>query len=333
MIDWLGFHGDTFRGVPVLVTGGAGFIGSHLIEALVSLGAEVTAFDDLSNGDWNNLRGCDADVRVVTASIAETRELGEAMTGQRYVFHQAALGSVPRSVEEPERYFDVNVTGTVNVLQAAREAGVKRVMYAASSSAYGDPPDDGAKVETMPVRPLSPYAATKLAGEHAMRAWSNSYGLDTASLRYFNIFGPRQNPHSAYAAVIAAFAKALHVGQSGVIYGDGTQSRDFTYVANAVHANLLAARSERPLNGEVFNVAVGARVSVNVLHERMAEQFGHTEAGPSYEPARAGDVLHSLADITAARETLGYEPLVGFSEGLAATCDWYAQTLSQTASD
>ena len=332
-MDWGSLHHDAFRGRRVLITGGAGFIGSHLVEALTALGAEVVALDDLSGGDWANLEGFDQGVEKVTASILEMDKLVRAIDGCRYVFHQAALGSVPRSVEEPELFHRVNATGTLNVLQAARRAGVERVVFAGSSSAYGDPPGDGPKVETMPPLPRSPYAATKLAGEHSMRAWSHSYGLDTAVLRYFNIFGPRQNANSAYAAVIAAFAKALQRGEPGVIYGDGTQSRDFTHVANAVHANLLAARAAGPLEGEVLNVAVGGRVSVNELHTEMARQWGCEALEPIYRPARAGDVLHSQADITRAGRVLGYRPVVDFEAGLAQTADWYKRCLAGCAVD
>ncbi len=326
-MDWTTHHGDFFKGAPCLVTGGAGFIGSHIVEALVQLGAEVTAIDDLSGGDWANLDGFGDGVEQVTDSILNTDALATATAGRRFVFHQAALGSVPRSVKEPVLYHRVNVMGTVNVLEAARAAGVERVVYAGSSSAYGDPPVDGPKVETMIARPLSPYAVTKLAGEYDMRAWSHCYGLDTAITRYFNIFGPRQNANSAYAAVIAAFAKAMMGGQAPLIFGDGEQSRDFTFVHNAVHANLLAARCREKLGGEVFNVACGDRVSVNTLFKSMAEQYGMGDVQPQYDPPRAGDVRHSLADISKCREILGYEPLVSFEQGLAQTVDWYKDNL------
>jgi UDP-glucose 4-epimerase len=214
------------------------------------------------------------------------------------------------------------------VLEAARQAGVGRVIYAASSSAYGDPPDAQApKLERQSPGPLSPYAATKLAGEFAMRAWAHCYGLDTASLRYFNIFGPRQNANSAYAAVIAAFARALLAGDRPVIFGDGRQSRDFTHVDNAVHANLLAARCDAPLAGRVFNIACGRRVTVHALFDRMAELLGSSGVAAEHVDARAGDVRHSLADISRARDVLGYEPGVSFEDGLAATCAWYASML------
>ena len=322
-MNWPQLHADFFRSKRVLVTGGAGFIGSHLIEALVALKADVVALDDLSNGNWSALDGFNSSVETITGSILDRAAIDRATRGVTYIFHQAALGSVPRSVEQPDLYYNVNVLGTINVLQSAKAAGVKRVMFAASSSAYGDPPEDRLKVETMPPLPRSPYAATKLACEHAMRAWYHSYGLDTAVLRYFNIFGPRQNPNSAYAAVIAAFAKALHAGKTALIFGDGSQSRDFTYVANAVHANLLAARNEKPIAGEVLNVATGQRVDLIHLFGEMAALFGRPDEKPQFKPVRAGDVLHSQADIAKIKSTLGYNVLVPFSQGLAETVKWY----------
>ncbi len=326
-MDWKAIHGPSFTRQRVLVTGAAGFIGSHLVEALVALGADVVALDDLSAGKWSNLTGFGDRVRQITGSILDTALLTDATQGARYVFHQAALGSVPRSVEQPHIYYQVNVIGTFNVLQAARAAGVTRVLFAGSSSAYGDPPIDCPKVESMPPLPRSPYAATKLAGEHALRAWSHSYSLDTAVLRYFNIFGPRQSPDSAYAAVIAAFAKALQLGKPPTIFGDGLTSRDFTFVANAVHANLLAARAPGPLEGNIFNVACGQRVNLNQLYTGMARLYNRTDLKPNYTAERSGDVKHSLADISAAKRTLNYEPLVTFDQGLAQTVAWYQQNL------
>ena len=328
LVHWPDLHGEHFRGVRCLVTGGAGFIGSHIVEALVGLDADVVALDDLSGGDWANLAGFGQNVEQITASILDPKAIARACDGCRYVFHEAALGSVPASVERPVDYHQVNVMGTVAVLEAARAAGVGRVVYAGSSSAYGDPPDaDAAKVETMPPSTLSPYAASKLAGEHAMRAWAHCYALDTAVTRYFNIFGPRQNANSAYAAVIAAFAKALIQGQPPMIFGDGEQSRDFTYVANAVHANLLAARAPTPIGGQTFNVACGRRVTVNQLYDLMAGQLGRADVRPTCKPPRPGDVRHSLADITAAREAIGYDPVVAFDRGLGVTVDWYKQVM------
>jgi nucleoside-diphosphate-sugar epimerase len=311
----------------VLVTGAAGFIGSHLCQSLVQIGADVVGLDDLSHGSWDNLEDVGPQVDQHTVSILDAAAVSDAVRGCRYVFHQAALGSVPRSIDEPELYHQVNVTGTLNVLQAAHRAGVKRVVFAASSSAYGDPPVDGPKVESMPPLPRSPYAATKLAGEHMMRAWAHSFGLDTVSLRYFNIFGPRQSPASTYAAVIAAFAKALHEGRGGTIFGDGSQSRDFTHVANVVHANLLAATAQGDLMGEVFNVGCGGRIDLNRLHGAMARLWGRADLAPTYAPVRAGDILHSQADIASIGGRLGYEPIVGFEEGLADAVAWYRRRL------
>lgn len=326
-MNWKALHHDYFVGRRVLVTGAAGFIGSHLVESLVALGAKVRAMDDLSRGDWANIAGFDSSVEKITASILDSEAIARACEGCGYVFHQAAFGSVPASVEQPMLYQEVNVIGTMKLLQAATHARVRRVMFAASSSAYGDPPGDGAKVETMPTLPRSPYAATKVACEALMRCWCHSYGLDTVSLRYFNIFGPRQNANSAYAAVIAAFAKAMKAGRPGLIFGDGTQSRDFTFVSNAVQANLLAARSEKPLCGEVINAATALRISVNELHNQMASLYGLPNLKPVYAASRAGDVMHSLADISKAKRLLGYEPLVNFSDGLKETCRWYAGNL------
>jgi len=321
---WRQLHGDAFKGRRVLVTGGAGFIGSHLSETLVLLGADVVVIDDLSGGSRENLTGF-SPVTFVEGSIVDREVLKSATDGCSYVFHLAALGSVPRSVEQPRLYNDVNTTGTLNVLEAARAAGVKRVMFAASSSAYGLNPVPW--VETMPVLPRSPYAATKVAGEGLLRAYAASYGLDTAALRYFNIFGPRQNANSAYAAVIAAFAKAILAGQQPTIFGDGTQSRDFTHVDNAVHANLLAARSPRPLAGEVINIACGQRVTVTELAQQAAAALGRPELMPVYAAERTGDVKHSVADLTRAKEILSYQPIVPFSEGLRQTLDWYRQAV------
>ena len=332
LTDWRSLHGDAFNNTKTLVTGGAGFIGSHLVEALLELGAEVAVLDDLSGGDRANLAGFGAAVgdrlRFVEGSILDRTAVDRAMEDCSLVFHQAALGSVPRSVEQPERYVAVNVTGTLNVLEAARSAGACRVMFAASSSAYGDS-EVLPKVESMPVAARSPYAATKVAGEALLHAYAQSYleggGPDTVSLRYFNIFGPRQNANSAYAAVIAAFAKSLLAGEAPTIYGDGEQSRDFTYVDNAVQANLLAARSERPLGGTVCNVACGQRDTVNELAATMGQVLDRPGLEPAYKPERAGDAKHSLASLEKVESTLGYRPVVAFADGLEATSRWYAR--------
>lgn len=325
MTDWRKLHGNHFDGARVLVTGGAGFIGSHLAEALSQLGAQVVVLDDLSGGSVDNLRGF-ANVQFVEGSILNEAIVQRCTDGCDYALHQAALGSVPGSVADPVRYHHVNATGTLNVLEAARKAKVKRVMFAASSAAYGDS-EQLPKVETMPVLPKSPYAANKVADEALMRAYASSYGLDTVSLRYFNIFGPRQNANSAYAAVIAAFAKALFANKNPIIFGDGEQSRDFTYVHNVVHANLLAARSQKPIGGEVINVACGQRITVNELANMMIDIVGK-KLTPEYQPERAGDVKHSLADLTKARQILGYEPIVAFRPGLEETVKWYGTVLS-----
>jgi len=326
LTDWQQLHGTHFSGSRVLVTGGAGFIGSHLTEALIDLGAEVVVLDDLSGGDVVNFESykdrAGERLRFVEGSILDAGLLNGLVEGCRYVFHQAALGSVPRSVELPVKYHDANATGTLNVLEAARAADVERVMFAASSSAYGDS-EVLPKVETMPVLPRSPYAANKVYAEALMRGYACSYGMDTACLRYFNIFGPRQNANSAYAAVIAAFAKDLLDGEHPTIFGDGEQSRDFTFVDNAVHANLLAARSESKIEGEVMNVACGERVTVNQLAATMAGLYGRPDLTPMHKDERAGDVKHSLADLGLIRSMIGYEPLVGFEAGLAPTCEWY----------
>ena len=331
LTDWRNLHGSAFDGKRVLVTGGAGFIGSHLCEALVALGADVTAFDDLSGGDASNFDtfsdAAGDRLRFVNGSILDAERVAKLAEGCEFVFHQAALGSVPRSVEQPVRYHEVNATGTLNVLEAARKARVRRVMFAASSSAYGDS-ETLPKIESMSVRPKSPYAANKVACEALMRAYAGCYDVDTASLRYFNIFGPRQNANSAYAAVIAAFAKAIAAGDRPVIFGDGEQSRDFTFVDNAVQANLLAARASSRINGEVMNVAVGERVTVNELAAAMASLMGRPDLKPVHREERAGDVRHSLADLGLAKALVGYEPVIGFDQGLEATVRWYESVLA-----
>ena len=332
LTDWRALHGDYFDGLRVLVTGGAGFIGSHLVESLIDLGSRVVVVDDLSGGDEANFdtfrdrAGDRLDFRK--GSILDVALLTEVTCGCRFVFHQAALGSVPRSVAEPVLFNEVNTTGTLYVLEAARQAGVTRLMFAASSSAYGDS-EELPKVERMPVLAKSPYAANKAACEALCRAYAGSYGIDTGSLRYFNIFGPRQNANSAYAAVIAAFAKALNADEQPVIFGDGEQSRDFTFVDNAVHANLLAARSVEPIGGEVLNVACGGKVTVNQLASMMARLMGRPHIQPRYEAERAGDVMHSMADLTLVKRTIGYEPIVDFNPGIESTVSWYESVFAR----
>lgn len=319
--NWQNLHGDSFRNKRVLVTGGAGFIGSHLTEALSILGANVLVLDDLSGSDGSNIAHLQ-NVALIRGSILDDAAVTRAVTGTQFVFHLAAMVSVPASVANPQIYHQVNTHGTVHVLDAARRAGVKRVMFSASSSAYGDS-EVLPKIESMPPMSMSPYAATKCAGEQYIRAYACSYEMDAVSLRYFNIFGPRQNANSAYAGVIAAFAKMLLNGQHPTITGDGKATRDFTYVHNAVHANLLAARHATRLNGDVFNVATARSCTITELATKMAESLGRPDLSPTYIAPRPGDVKHSLADLTKSRAELEFEPIVHFEEGLDATVKWY----------
>ena len=321
----------SLEGRVCCVTGGAGFIGGHLVDALVSLGARVTVIDDLSNSDAAQIAGLidlePGQVRFVHASILERTALDEAMEGADLVFHLAALGSVPRSVEDPTRTWLVNATGTMRVLEAAARAKARRLVYSASSSAYGDNPTLP-KVETQATEPMSPYAAAKLAGESLCRSWSACYGLETACLRYFNIFGPRQAADSAYAAVVPAFIRTLFAGGAPIIFGDGEQTRDFTHVSNAVAANLLAATREQPLRGEVVNIGAGVRTSVNTLAGLLAILCERPGAVVDYRPVRVGEVRDSVADISAARNLLGYTPVTPLQEGLAQTVAWYRSELA-----
>jgi nucleoside-diphosphate-sugar epimerase len=318
-IDWKQLHGRAFVDVPCVVTGGAGFIGSHLVDALIDLGARVKVIDNLDSGSASNVnRGA----AFVNASILDAGAMRTELSAAAVVFHQAAKVSVPASLLDPARYHEINVNGLLNVLEASRHAGVKRVMFAASSSAYGDS-ETLPKVESMTILCKSPYAANKAAGEHLVRAYANSFPLDAVSLRYFNIFGPRQAANSPYSGVIAKFASQLLQGQSPTITGDGTATRDFTFVFNAVHANLLAARHAERLNGEVFNVATSVRTSIRTLAESMSSLLDKPALTPTYLPARAGDVMHSQGDIARIRNVLGYDVIVPFGEGLNATVDWY----------
>lgn len=333
--DWQALHGDHFNDIRALVTGGAGFIGSHLTEALLELGARVVVLDDLSGSDGSNLvplgRRFGERLTFLQGSILDRPLLMQATKGAGLVFHEAALASVPASVANPDQYAQVNIAGTFNVLETARELGVKRVLFAASSAAYGDS-EVLPKTESMAAMSKSPYAATKVAGEALLAAYAGSYTLDTCSLRYFNIFGPRQNANSAYAAVLAAFAQAvLEKGKAPMIFGDGLQSRDFTFVANVVHANLLAARSTRRLNGAVVNVGCARQVTVNELAQMVLSELGHPDWQPEHGPERAGDVKHSVADLTQARKLLDYQPIVGFEEGLAPTLAWYREQMAPAA--
>ncbi|MFN2501041.1 MAG: SDR family oxidoreductase [Pyrinomonadaceae bacterium] len=305
----------------VLITGGAGFIGSNLAEELIRHGAKVRILDDLSTGFRENLEEIVGDFEFIEGDINDDSVVAAAIEGVEVVFHQAALPSVPRSIEDPAETHRVCVDGTFNLLSHARNSGARRFIYAASSSAYGDQPTLP-KVETMRSDPLSPYAAAKLTGELYCRAFNNVYGMETVSLRYFNVFGPRQNPASMYSGVISRFIDALMTDQAPVIYGDGEQSRDFTYITNVVDANIKAAQTNKGL-GETINVANGERVTLNELLDTLRSITGRTNALPEYQPARDGDVKHSQADNRRALECLDYQKLVGLEEGLKKTIDWW----------
>ncbi|MFT3744719.1 MAG: SDR family oxidoreductase [Pyrinomonadaceae bacterium] len=305
----------------VLVTGGAGFIGSNLADELIRQGAKVNIIDDFTTGFQENLDEITGDFNFIEGDINDDAAVSKAIEGVEIVFHQAALPSVPRSVEDPAETHRVCVNGTVNMLIKSRDAGVKRFVYAASSSAYGDQPVLP-KVETMKPDPLSPYAAAKLAGELYCRAFNNVYGLETVALRYFNVFGPRQNPASMYSGVISRFIDALMSGQTPVIFGDGEQSRDFTYIANVVNANIKAAQTTKGL-GETMNAANGDRITLNELLEVLKKITGKNDAVPEFREPRNGDVKDSQADNRRAIECIQYEQLVGLEEGLRNTIDWW----------
>jgi UDP-glucose 4-epimerase len=310
-----------------LVTGGAGFIGSNIVETLVRRGETVVVLDNFSTGKRDNLAGFQDRIQVVEGSITDLPTVRRATEGADFVLHQAALASVQRSVDDPLTSNEVNVKGTLNVLVAARDAGVQRVVYAASSSAYGDT-EVLPKREDMAPRPLSPYAIQKWVGEQYCSVFSSLYNLDTVALRYFNVFGPRQDPASDYAAVIPIFVTRLLAGTSPTIYGDGEQSRDFTFIDNVVDANLRACTGG-PKRGAVVNVACGARYTLNELFRQICELIG-VQRQPAYGPARAGDVRHSMADIAQARAVLGWEPRVDFATGLRRTVEWYRASMSVT---
>jgi len=305
-----------------LVTGGAGFIGSHIAEALVKRGDRVRVLDSLITGRRENLSSFAGSIEFIEGDIRDYATTLRAAEGASVIFHQAAVPSVPRSVAEPVLNHDINVNGTFNVLMAAREAGSRRVVYAASSSAYGDT-ETLPKHEEMSPSPLSPYAAAKLFGEYYCRVFSQVYNLETVSLRYFNVFGPRQDPSSPYSGVISKFITTLLDGEAPVIYGDGEQSRDFTYVENVVEANLRAAESAEAI-GQVVNLGIGERVTINQLLTELQEIIG-TNLTACYKETRAGDVRHSLATISRAGDLIGYRPSVGLAEGLRRTVTWYQQ--------
>ena len=302
-----------FQGVSVLVTGGAGFIGSHLVDALAARGARVRVLDDLSTGRKENL----PDVELIEGDIRDPETCRAACEGAEYVFHQAALGSVPRSMSDPGTSIAVNVTGTANVFAAARKEGTRRVIYASSSSVYGDG-ETIVKREGEEGRPLSPYAASKAMGEELAEVFGRCYGQELVGLRYFNVYGPRQSPDGPYAAVVPRFFRACSAGEAPVIHGDGEQSRDFTWVGDAVMANLLAAGVPAAACGRAYNVARGERTTVKELAARVRELVGGG-LPPRHEPPRPGDVRHSQADTSAAEAALGFRAAVGLAEGLERT--------------
>lgn len=326
--------GPKVRSARVCVTGGAGFIGGHICDVLVSMGALVTIIDDLSNSDASHV-GALMDVapdrvRFIQGSILDASAMRSAVEGAQVVFHLGALGSVPKSVEDPARTWMVNATGTMRVLMAAHEAGAERVVYSASSSAYGNNPALP-KIETMAPEPESPYAAAKHAGESLCRSWSKCYGLDTVSLRYFNIFGPRQAADSAYAAVIPAFVSKFLRDERPTIYGDGHQTRDFTHVSNAVSANLLAGFAKDDLGGLVLNVGAGVRTSVNELASQIAAILGKGSIEPRYVEERVGEVRDSYADVGLTHSMIGYSPATSLEAGLKETVEWYAAQFQSAA--
>jgi len=316
---------DDLQGRPVLVTGGAGFIGSHLVDALVERGARVRVLDNLATGNRANLEHRSGEIELRVADLRDLDACRRACEGVEVVFHQAALGSVPRSMKDPATTVAVNVGGTANIFTAARDAGVGRLVYASSSSVYGDsrelPKREGEEGEV-----LSPYAASKAMDEDLARVFGRAFGLEAVGLRYFNVYGPRQDPAGPYAAVIPRFFAAALAGEAMVIHGDGEQSRDFTYVADAVAANLLAAAAPPSTAGRAYNVAAGGRTTVNELAEAVAEvvrQAGFDVPPPHHVDPRPGDVAHSLADLTRSREELGYAPSHGLRQGLAEALPHY----------
>ena len=303
-----------------LVTGGAGFIGSNIAEKLVQQGKKVRVIDNLSTGKNENMESFIDKIDFVEGDIRYLNTVLEVMDGVNYVLHQAALPSVPKSIKTPLESNDNNTNGTLNILYAAMKSGVKRVVYAASSSAYGESPTLP-KVETMVTAPLSPYAVNKLIGEYNCSVFYKVYGLETVALRYFNVFGPRQDPNSFYSAVIPKFIKALLEGKSPIIFGDGEQSRDFSYIDNVVQANLLACKAPKAA-GEVINIACGERISLNELSNSL-QNILDVKTDPIYEDPRPGDVKHSLADINKAVSLLNYNVDVSWMDGLIKTVDWF----------
>jgi nucleoside-diphosphate-sugar epimerase len=310
----------------VLVTGGAGFIGSALVRGLLAKGAgKVVVVDNLLTGHERNLDDLSGSIDFHRVDICDYAALRNSMEGIDVVFHEAAIPSVPRSINDPVPSHDVNITGTFNVLRAAKEAGVRRVIYAASSSAYGDT-EELPKVETMVPRPKSPYAAQKLLGEQYMSVWASCYGLETVSLRYFNVFGPRQDPSSPYSGVLSLFMTAILNRQAPTIFGDGEQSRDFTYVEDVVALNIKAAEAPSSVSGNMYNAGNGGRITLNDAWA-LLQKIEDVQLAPKFGPPRAGDVRDSQADTTRARRDLGHDPKFTFEQGMRATLKWYRQSL------
>jgi len=310
-----------------LVTGGAGFIGCNLARFLLQKNHDVVVLDDFSTGKRENIADILPRIKLIEGDIRDRSAVDRAVAGCKAVFHQAALGSVPRSVEDPLTSHDVNVNGTITVLEAARAAGVKRLLFAASSSAYGNQPQSP-KYETMVPAPISPYAATKVACEAYMQAYAAAYGMETLSLRYFNVFGPYQDPEGAYAAVIPAFISRILRNEQPIVFGDGEQTRDFCYIDNVCHVNWLAANAPAKVcRGQALNVACHHATTLNQILDKIKSLLA-SDIDPIYTDPRPGDVRDSLADISLAKKTIGYKPLVYFEEGLEKSIDWFRRNLA-----
>lgn len=314
----------------VLVTGGAGFIGSHIVDELVSKGYDIIVVDNLFEGKMENLAQSKNSMQFIKGDIRDRQLMEKTCRGVDHILHQAARRSVPGSLKEPMEYNDVNINGTLTMLEAARKNDVKSFVFASSSSVYGEVKEsDLPQKETLQLKPMSPYALTKLAGENYLRVYHSLYGMKTVSLRYFNVFGPRQDPSSQYSAVIPLFVKALMQKKQPVIYGDGKQSRDFTYVKNVANGNILAMNAKKETGGEVFNLANGISVSVNDLFEKIKKLLGGEALNikPKYAERRAGDIMHTRADSSKAKKILGYKEEVNFDEGLKITVEWFKKKL------
>lgn len=309
-----------------LITGGAGFIGCNLARYVLDRGGEVVVLDNFSTGKRENLSDVADRIELIEGDLRDRSACDRAVAGCEAIFHQGALGSVPRSIDDPQTSHDVNVNGTMNILEAARAAGIRRVVFAASSSAYGDQPTSP-KHEGMVPMPISPYAAQKICCEMILQSYAAAFGMETVGLRYFNVFGPHQDPHGAYAAVIPAFVDAILHDKTPVVFGDGEQSRDFCYIQNVCKANWLAANAPAEnCDGKAMNIACHHATSLNQILDLLRELLGR-DVQADYQPPRAGDVKHSLADISRAKEMIGYEPEVYFEEGLRKAIDWYKQNL------